>query len=41
MIVLTIYYNSGGLFDEKEDFVAFLEADMVVEMIVLYYTIIR
>ena len=41
MIVLTNYHNSGRLFDEEGDFVAFLEADMVVEMIVMYYTIIR
>ena len=41
MIVLTNDYDSGRLFDEEEDFVAFLEADMLVEMIVMYYTIIR
>ena len=41
MIVITNDHNSDRLFDEEEDFVAFLEADMVVEMILLYYTIIR
>ena len=30
-----------AFFDEEGDFVAFLKDDMVIEMIVLYYAIIR
>ena len=41
MIVLTNDHNSDCLFDEEEDFVAFFKEDMAVEIIVLYYTIIR
>ena len=41
MIMLTNDHNSDCLLDEEEDFVAFLKIYMAVEMIVLYYTIIR
>ena len=39
--MLTNDHNSDCLLDEEKDFVAFLKDDMVVEIIVLYYTIIR
>ena len=41
MIVLTNDHNSDCLFDEEGDFVAFFKEDMAVEIIVLYYTIIK
>ena len=41
MIVITNDHNSDRLFDEEEDSVAFLKDEMAVEMILLYFTIIR
>ena len=41
MFLLTNDPNSDCLLDEDEEFVAFLKDDMAIEMIVLYYAIIR